>query len=128
MPRLVQIDEYTRREIEKIKAYALDHPYDEVYRAKYLAGRALPVGDNPEHIVHIHQGYRAVYSISVIDKQSFHHLSISYSEKDQYPGLPEAELILELFGMGNSVKDLDNIWVEETNKAVNFLKGINNEQ
>lgn len=124
MLRLVQIDDYVRNEVEKVKSYALAHPYDEVYRARFLAGHELPVGDNPDHVVHIHQGYRVVYSISVIDKKKYHHLSISYEEKDKYPGVPEAELILDLFGMGKSVNDLDNVWLEESLQAVNLLKGL----
>lgn len=124
MPRILQIDDYVRKEVEKVKKYAFEHPYGEVYREKVLAGEALPVGDNPDHVVHIHDGYRAVYSITVINKINYHHLSISYEEQGKYPGIPEAELILELFGMGNSVVDLDNVWLEEQVQAVNFIKEI----
>lgn len=120
MLRVLQIEEYTINEVEKVKKYALEHPYDEKYREEVLAKKALPVGDNPDHVVHIHDGYRAVYSISLINSVKFHHLSISV--ETNYPDIRAAELILELFGMGSNVMELDNVWLEEDVRALNFIK------
>jgi hypothetical protein len=122
MVRILQIDDYVTNEVAKVKNYALEHPYDESYRKLFLAGKALPVGDNPDHVVHIHSGYRAVYSISVLNEKKYHHLSVSVEEINKYPGIPEVELILDLFGMGKSINDLDNVWLEENAIAVNLLK------
>jgi hypothetical protein len=126
MVRVLQIDDYVRNEVAKVKKYAFEHPYDESYRALFIRGKTLPVGDNPEHVVHIHDGYRAVYSLSVLNNTKYHHLSISIEEKGKYPGIHEAEIILELFDMGKSVNDLDNVWIEEAVQAVNLLKEIHN--
>jgi hypothetical protein len=124
MLRILQIDDYVINEVAKVKKYAFEHPYDESYRALFLEGKALPIGDNPEHVVHIHDGYRAVYSVSVLDNIRYHHLSISVEEKNKYPGIPEAEIIMELFDMGKSINDLDNVWIENAVQAVNLLKEI----
>ena len=128
MPRLIEIDDYTKKEIAKVIQYASENPYGEKYRLNLSEGKALPVGDNPDHVVHIHQGYRAVYSISTLKGERYHHLSVSYEENDKYPGVYEAEVILDLFGMGKSVHDLDSVWLEEKVQAVNFIKKVNDEQ
>jgi hypothetical protein len=123
MIRLITLDNYILDEVKKVIKYAQEHPYDENYRKLQMSGDVLPIGDNPSHVVHIHQGFRAVYSISILNEKSYHHLSISVEEKDRYPRPKEAEVIMELFGMGNNLNDLDNVWLEEENEAINLLKG-----
>lgn len=122
MVRILQIDEYTRSEVTKIRKYAVEHPYDQDFRDKVVAGTALPVGDNPEHVLHIHDGYRVVYSIDKLEDRMYHHLSVSFIEDKKYPGQPEVECIMEMFGMGKSLHDLENVWLEEEVQAVNLLK------
>jgi hypothetical protein len=85
MPRILQIDEDTLKEVANVKAYSLAHPCGEAYRELLKVGDALPVGDNPEHVVHIHDGYRAVYSVSVLNSTKYHHLSLSVGKKGSYP-------------------------------------------
>lgn len=120
MVRLLQITDETRSEVEKVKAYALEHPFDKEWAEAVIASTRETVGDDPNYLVHIHQGFRVVYSVDVHDGTKHHHLSISH--ENGYPGIPEAELILELFGIGKSVHDLDNVWIENEMKAINFLK------
>src|SRR4030042_6150655 len=122
MPKLLQINDETRIEIKKVKAYALAHLYDEQWRAEILAGIRETVGDDPNYVMHIHQGYRAVYSVDVDNGHKYHHLSISHEKG--YPGVLEAEMIMELFGMGKNIKDLDNVYMEELTTAVNLIKEI----
>jgi len=124
MVRVLQLDDYVTKEVAKVIKYAFEHPYGESYRKLFIAGEVLPVGDNPDHVVHIHSGYRAVYSISVLNGKKYHHLSVSVEEKDKYPSVQEAELILDLFGTGNSINNLENVWLEENVRAVNLLKGL----
>jgi hypothetical protein len=124
MPRILQIDDDVIREVAKVKEYSLKYPCGEAYRELLKVGDALPVGDNPEHVVHIHDGYRAVYSVSVMDTKKYHHLSLSVEGKGKYPGIPDTEIILDLFGMGKDVHDLDSLWIEEKAKAVNLIKEI----
>lgn len=124
MPRILQIDDDVLKEVEKVKKYAFEHPYGEAYRSLVVSGDALPVGDNPEHVVHIHDGYRVVYSISTLKSKKFHHLSISVNKKGKYPGIPDAQVIMDLFGMGKDVNDLDNVWLEKEMEAVNLLKEV----
>lgn len=122
MLKLLQINDETRINIEKVKAYALAHLYDEQWRAEILAGIRETVGDDPNYVVHIHQGYRAVYSVDVDKGHKYHHLSLSHERG--YPGVPETEIIMELFGMGKSVNDLDNVYLKELMTAVNLIKEI----
>jgi len=122
MLRIINIDDYVLNEAKKVISYASEHPYDESYRILLKSGDVLPVGDNPDHVVHIHQGYRAVYSITTLDSKRYQHLSISVEEKGKYPGIPESEMILDLFGMGKDIHDLENVWMEEDVQAINFLK------
>lgn len=124
MLRILQIDEGTIKEIEKVKSYALAHPYDEHFISLVLSGDALPVGDNPEHVVHIHDGYRVVYSITVKDSKKFHHMSVSVESDTQYPSVPSVVHIMELFGMGNDINDMESVWPEEACRAINLLKGL----
>ena len=123
MPRLLQIDEEVLKEVQKVKEYASKHPYGEDYRSLVLSNDAAPVGDNPEHVIHIHDGYRAVYSISTLGSKRFHHLSISVEKEGALPSIPAAETIMELFDMGKNIHDLENVWLEN-NIAVNLLKEI----
>lgn len=122
--RILQINEDTIKDIERVKVYAIAHPYDENYRSLQLSGDVSPVGDNPEHVIHIHDGYRVVYSISVINSIKFHHISISVESKTQYPSIPSVSHIIELFGMGNDVNNVDNVWLEESACAVNLIKEL----
>jgi hypothetical protein len=118
--RLVQIDDYVRNEVIKVKQYALEHPFGVKQAEAVLAGTSLPVGDNPDHVVHIHDGIRAVYSVDIHNDKKYHHLSLS--SETGYPGIPEAEMVLEVFGMGTSVQNLESVWIEENMRAINFLK------
>lgn len=124
MPRIIQIDNDVRKEVEKVKKYAFEHPYGEAYRSLVISKDALPVGDNPEHVVHIHDGYRVVYSITVHNSKKYHHLSVSVGKKGNYPGIPDTQIIMDLFGMGKDINDLDNVWLEKEMEAVNLLKEV----
>ena len=124
MVRILTIDDYTLKEVEKVKKYAEEHPCDENYRIMQMAGIFLPVGDNPDHVVHIHQGFRAVYCVSVIKEKCYHHLSISYEEEGRLPQPPEVQVIMNLFGLGEDLHNLDTVWLEEEVEAINLLKEI----
>lgn len=122
MVRVLQINEEAIKEIEKVKNYAIAHPYDENFRKLVLSGDVRPVGDNPEHVVHIHDGYRAVYSIDILDSKKYHHLSVSVESKTDYPSVPSVTHIMEFFGMGNDLYAMENIWPEEDVLAINLIK------
>lgn len=121
MVRVLQINEEAIKEIEKVKSYAIAHPYDENYRKLVISGDARPVGDNPEHVVHIHDGYRVVYSIDILDSKKFHHISISVESKTDYPSVPSVICIMECFDMGNDLHAMENVWPEEDVLAINLL-------
>lgn len=125
MPRLLQINEYTKKEIINVKKFAVEHILDDEYRIEILAGTKDPPGDNPDHVVRFHDGFRAVYSVDKINGELYHHLSLSY--KTGWIGIPEATVILREFGMADDIHDLDNVWMEEEMKAVNFLKKFEDE-
>ena len=120
MPRIVQIDDYVKKEIAKVKSYAAEHPYNEEALISIKTETLAPPGDNPDHVVHIHDGFRAVYSVNVLKYIKYHHLSISY-ERGMI-GVPEAELILKMFGIAEDIMDLDHVYIEEKHQAVNLIK------
>lgn len=120
MPRLLQIDEESKREIVNVKKFAVENILDDEYRKGIINGTKYPPGDNPDHVVHFHHGFRAVYTIDKINEDLYHHLSLSYEYG--WIGIPESTLILQEFNIANDIHDLDNVWMEEELKAVNFLK------
>lgn len=121
MPRLIRLDKDTLSEIEKVKKYAAANIFDEHSLLAIKEKLSPPPGNDPNFVVHIHQNFRVVYSIDEIDKNKYHHLSISYN--NGCPGIPEAIIILKAFGINKDVNELDNVWLEEGN-IVNLVTAI----
>jgi hypothetical protein len=121
--RILQIDNDVRGEIRKVRGYAVEHIVDGDRLALIKAGKLLPVGDNPDHVVHIHDGYRAVYSV---DKHPhtgdlYHHLSVSIDRNDAYPHEEAVGTILKEFGMKHW-RLADRCWSEDEVCAFNVIQ------
>jgi len=78
-----------------------------------------PVGDNPEHVVHLHDGYRVVFSYEEQPVGLCAHMSISI-ESGHAPHPAAVETIMEEFGMGKNLRDCLQVWIE--GNSVNLLK------
>lgn len=77
----------------RIIAYAAEHPY-------YPGDSVIP-GDQPQHVLLLQVGYRAVYSLTLIKGVKYRHLSISV-DGPLYPS-PEAVMLIAkafLFTLG----------------------------
>lgn len=121
--RILQVDNDVRKEIKKVKEYATEHIVDKYQLSLIKSGDALPVGDNPDHLVHIHDGYRVVYSV---DKNPgngklYHHLSISVDTFGKAPHELAVNMILGEFGL-KSFQESDYMYMENDVDAVNILQ------
>jgi hypothetical protein len=97
-----------------IVAYAREHIITD--------GAAPPVGDNPEHVVEIPFGFRAVFSYELQHGILCRHLSISVDKKDRLPSEHAVHLIAGLFGFTNGMEGQNvTVWVEHT-RAINLIE------
>lgn len=115
--RILQITDETRKDIKKVIEYAENNILDNARLAD--PKEFLPVGDNPDHVVHIHDGYRVVFSIEEQSIGLCNHISISVESKDKYPNEHAVNMILNEFNM--SLDNSLSIWLEENVRAINIL-------
>ena len=119
--RVLQIDDDTRKEIKKVKAFAYRHKVDEANLRATMAGIVEPIGDDPDYVVHIHDGYRVVYSVEEQSIGDCHHISVSVDKKGRAPHPLAVEMILEEFGM-KKLEDSLAVWPEGI--AINIVQEI----
>lgn len=120
--RVLQINDDTLAEIKKVREYAEQHivPLNTLEAAVENPLEYIAVGDNPEHVVHIHDGYRVVYSIEQQPIGTVAHLSVSVDNPGKYPHEIAVDLILKEFGMRNICDSL-RISIDNYSKSVNIL-------
>lgn len=121
--RLLQITDETKVDIKKVREYAEHNivTLESLQAAIEDPLECIPVGDNPEHVVHIHDGYRVVYSIEQQPMGLLAHLSVSVEARNKYPNEAAVNLILKEFGM-NEVLESVNVWLDENSQSVNILQ------
>lgn len=66
--RVLLIDDAARAKVDKVVAYAMDHPY------RPGPGKRPP-GDDPEHVVHL-DTYRAVFTYTHAQGSMYRHLAM----------------------------------------------------
>jgi hypothetical protein len=126
--RILQINDDTLVDIKKVKEYAERNivSIDTIKAAVECPMESIPVGDNPEHVVHIHDGFRVVYSIEEQPIGLIAHLSISVEALGKYPNEVAVNMILKEFGMDEVTSDSKNaacaVWIEEKNESVNIVQ------
>lgn len=84
-----------KKQIEQCVAYSKDY--------YYVIEKRIPVGQPPgndfHHVVFIPDGYRCVFSFTLVDgKELFRHLSVSVDRAGKYPSPASAFAIAEEFG------------------------------
>jgi hypothetical protein len=120
--RVLEINNDTKKEIKKVITYAENNICDEA-QIKLIASKDIPpVGDNPDHLVHIHDGYRVIYSIEKQPIGLCHHISISVESGDKYPNPEAVKMILKEFGMNEKLEESLHIWKEDFMNAINILQ------
>lgn len=126
--RVFEVQKTTREDIAKVIAYAKEHKYDQHKMKRVMAGDIKPAGLDPGFIVHIHDGYRMVYSLEQQPVVGWcHHLSISVEKTKKYPHPVVTMEIMKLFGMEGDFKKCLSIWQEEVTESVNILQKVDDE-
>lgn len=122
--RILQITDQTKEDIQKLIAYAKAHivSNDRLKAMVQSPKEFYPAGDDADHVVHIHDGYRVVYSIEEQNIGLCSHISISVESRTKYSHEAAVALILKEFGM--SLDLATKIWLEKTVNAVNVLQLI----
>lgn len=125
MSKILRVDDQLRSEIKKVKEYSYKNILDEHALLAIKEKISPDPKNNPNHIVNIFQNFKAVYTVDTIDGALYHHLCLTY--KDGCPSIPEAVIIMDLFGLGKDINDLDSVWLEQENFVVNLLKKIDDD-
>ena len=120
MPRVIVTDAALRDKIERLKKYAKEHIFDRESIIKMVEGKETLPGNIPEFELFIEKDFRAVYTVEKQCGKIYEHLSLTH--KEGWITVPEAEIILKEFGIADDIWGLDNVWIEEKVKAVNFIK------
>lgn len=126
--RVLEIQDSTREDIAKVVKYAQEHKYN-IHMMKLLMSRDLESpGDNPDYVVHIHDGYRVVYTIEQQPVVGWcHHMSISIERSKKYPNEIASLEIMKLFGMDGDYEKCLKLWVEKETESVNILQKVKDE-
>jgi len=120
--RILQIDDSVREDIAKLKKYAAEHIVDEHYLKLLKSGDMFPIGDNENHFMYIHDGYRIAYSVDKSDNgKLYHHISISVEAMGKAPNEYAVNMILEEFGL-KPYKESDGMYLEDNAEALNILQ------
>lgn len=125
--RILQIDNDAREKIKKLIKYASEHKINEKSIRAMMAKEEKPVGDNPDYVIHLHDGFRVVYSIEEQPVGNCHHISISVDEIDKYPHPAAVEEILKEFGM-KKIEDSISLWNEDNYQAINLVQKKDNHE
>lgn len=122
--RVLQITPDTEKMISDVIDHAERNKWSYAKLLALQAGEIPPAGDDPNYIVHIHDGYRVAYTIEQHKETWFKHMSISVDTKSSYPNEAAVSVILESFGMDPDYsKSL--VYIEENVQAVNILQALN---
>jgi len=122
--RILQIDHNTREDIAKVLKYADEHRYSEAMMKLVMAGDIKPAGDDPGFLVHIHDGYRVIYSLEEQPLGWCSHISISVDRSKKYPHEMAVQEILGAFGMKKDFNECIKIWMDEGTESINILQVV----
>ena len=120
MNRVLEINSETEKDAAKVIKYANEHRYTEAMNKLVASGDLAPAGLDPNFLLHIHDGYRVIYSIEKQPSGWCHHISISVEAKGKYPNEYAVKMILQLFNMLDPERD-QLIWPDEESESVNVL-------
>lgn len=110
MPRVMIIGPKEKEAIQGLVSYAEKHHVDKDLIQKCMK-KEWAVGDDPNYIAYIEQGYRLVYSIEEQPRGWFRHLSVSVDNIEKAPHPAAVELLMKEFGFKGSLDY--RIWMEK---------------
>jgi|SRR5215475_10582682 len=87
--RALFIDDEARRKVDRVIAYAMDHPF--------YPGKSPTPGDIPGYVAFLNT-YRCVFTFTRTRGMIYRHLTISVPPENKYPNPVAAFLIAQLFG------------------------------
>ncbi len=122
--RVLEINDSTREDIAKVVTYAKEHRYNEHMIKLLISGDLESPGDNPDYLVHIHDGYRVIYTIEEHKVGFCHHISISVDRSKKYPHEMAVLEIMKLFGMEGDYKKCLAVWPQKETESVNVLQEV----
>jgi len=122
--RVLQIDDKTLQDVGKLIKHAEKNIITASQLKLMIAGDLPPIGDNPDYFMHIHDGYRVVFSIEEQSIGLCNHISVSIDEKNKPPNYYAAKEILKLFNMSLEKRHKPYVWEEKIDKiiAMNILQ------
>lgn len=111
----------TEKMIAEVVNYAENNKWTYHKILALKAGEIPPPGDDPRYVVHIHDGYRVVYTVEQHKKDCYKHLSVSVEKEGKYPHDAAVSIILEAFGMDPDYsKSL--VYMEEDVGAISIVQ------
>lgn len=123
--RLLLISEEQRSKIAQVTAYADLHPFPKVFmrEREKMQDAIPPAGANPNHVCHIPQGFRCVYTIEEQPVGWCRHLSVSVDDPEKMPSIEAIEVLILEFGFTGRLRDC-YVYMEEdiSPKAVNIIQ------
>lgn len=123
--RILQINNETYEDIAKVLKYADEHRFTTAMMKLVMSGDLEPAGDNPDFLVHIHDGYRVIYSLEELQPMGwYHHISISVDQSKKYPHEMAVQMILEAFKMEKDLKMCAKKWLDKNTESVNILQVV----
>lgn len=120
--RILTIGEKEKQSIQKVIDFAKSSPVSR----KQLLKKSIIVGNIPEYVCKIPEGFRIVFSFENQPVGWCRHISISVPDKTKLPSQPAVEMIIKEFGFPERITDQDNVWVETEvlPHAINVIKKI----
>lgn len=117
--RILQIGATEREAIKKLMAYADLNTISLEAIKKTISGGMPGIGDNEDHVLYLHEGFRVVFSYEEQPVGKCAHISISVDDPNKLPHPEAVKMIMAEFGMG-TIEDAINTWAEEGH-AINVL-------
>lgn len=121
--RVLVLDDEAKTEIARVLEYAEAHRMTIQEMHARIAVPDVSVGDDPNHVCYIKDGFKCVLSIEQqpAPLNWCKHLSVSVANIDRVPNIPAVELLMKEFGMNRPLKDCHVYMEESVPKSVNVI-------
>lgn len=120
--RALVISPEVQAAVDKVKAYAQEHPFNVHDIHRLLAHPENAHGNTPGFVVVIPLGYRCVFTIEQQPHGWMRHVSVSVGAKGRIPSVPALIEILKMFGFKKPLYDCVVHVMEEQVDSVNVLE------
>lgn len=111
-------DKDFQKDLLKLRTYAIENVIDisdgDLTNVKIA-------GDDENHVIRHHFGIRLVYSIENQPSGMYHHLSVSYEDKD-LPSPAIVDYLIKRLGISTGLNNTVKVWQEE--KSINILAPV----